>query len=90
MSRMATLHPGLQARILFLSIEAGAVLVDAREVAVAEDAGIGMGFLQATEQAQHGAFLAARDGARRDAGGGGQAGAVGGLRGAGLLQVHGE
>ena len=59
---MATLHPGLQARILFLSIEAGAVLVDAWEVVVAEDAGIGMGFLQATEQAQQGAFLAGRAG----------------------------
>ena len=37
----------------------------------------------------HGAWGAARDGARRDAGGGGRAGAVGGLRGAGMLQVHG-
>ena len=55
--RMATLHPGLQARILFLSIEAGAVLVDVGEVAMAEDAGIGMGLLQATEQAQQGALL---------------------------------
>ena len=54
---MATLHPGLEARILFLSIEAGAVLVDVGEVAMAEDAGIGMGFLQATEQAQQGALL---------------------------------
>ena len=59
---MATLHPGLEARILFLSIEAGAVLVDVGEVAMAEDAGIGMGFLQATEQAQQGAFLAERAG----------------------------
>jgi len=59
---MATLHPGLEARILFLSIEAGTVLVDVGEVAVAEDAGIGMGFLQATEQAQQGAFLAGRAG----------------------------
>ena len=59
---MATLHPGLQARILFLSIEAGAVLVDAWEVVVAEDAGIGMGFLQATEQAQQGALLLRRAG----------------------------
>ena len=50
--RMATLHPGLEARILFLSIEAGAVLVDVGEVAVAEDAGFGMGFLQTAEQAQ--------------------------------------
>ena len=55
---MVTLHPGLQARILFLSIEAGAVLVDVGEVAMAEDAGIGVGLLQATEQAQQGAFLA--------------------------------
>ena len=47
---MATLHPGLQARKLILSIEAGAGLVDVGEVAVAEDAGIGMGFLQTTEQ----------------------------------------
>ena len=59
---MATLHPGLEARILFLSIEAGAVLVDVGEVAVAEDAGIGMGFLQTAEQAQQGAFLAGRAG----------------------------
>ena len=44
--RMATLHPGLQARILFLSIETRAVLVDVGEVAVAEDVGFGMGFLQ--------------------------------------------
>ena len=49
---MATLHPGLQARILRLGIEAGAVLVDVGEVAVAEDAGFGMGFLQTAEQAQ--------------------------------------
>ena len=58
MPRMVTLHPGLEARILFLSIEAGAVLVDVGEVAMAEDAGIGVGLLQATEQAQQGAFLA--------------------------------
>ena len=51
MPRMATLHPGLQARIFREGIEAGAVLVDVGEVAVAEDAGIGMGLLQATEQA---------------------------------------
>ena len=37
----------------------------------------------------HGAWGAARDGAGRDAGGGGRAGAVGSLRGAGMLQVHG-
>jgi len=59
---MATLHPGLKALILFLSIEAGTVLVDVGEVAMAEDAGIGVGFLQATEQAQQGAFLAGRAG----------------------------
>ena len=55
--RMATLHPGLEARIFREGIEAGAVLVDVGEVAMAEDAGIGMGLLQATEQAQQGAFL---------------------------------
>jgi len=55
---MATLHPGLEARILCDGIEAGAVLVDVGEVAMAEDAGIGVGLLQATEQAQQGAFLA--------------------------------
>ena len=55
---MATLHLGLEARILRTSIEAGAVLVDVGEVAVAEDAGIGVGFLQATEQTQQGALLA--------------------------------
>jgi len=59
---MATLHPGLEARILLLSIEAGAVLVDVGQVAVAEDAGIGMGFLQTAEQAQQGALLAGRAG----------------------------
>ena len=48
---MATLHPGLEARIFREGIEAGAVLVDVGEVAVAKDAGIGMGFLQATQQA---------------------------------------
>ena len=32
--------------------------MDVGEVAVAEDAGIGMGFPQATEQAQQGVFLA--------------------------------
>ena len=37
----------------------------------------------------HGARGAARDGAGRDAGGGGRAGTVGGVRGAGMLQVHG-
>ena len=56
--RMATLHPGLEARIFRDGIEAGAVLVDVGEVAMAEDAGIGVGFLQATEQAQQGVFLA--------------------------------
>ena len=50
--RMATLHSGLQSRILCEGIEAGAVLVDVGEVAVAEDAGFGMGFLQTAEQAQ--------------------------------------
>ena len=54
---MATLHPGLQSRILCEGIEAGAVLVDVGEVAMAEDAGIGVGLLQATEQAQQGALL---------------------------------
>ena len=52
MPRMATLHPGLETRILRDGIEAGAVLVDVGEVAVAEDAGFGMGFLQTAEQAQ--------------------------------------
>ncbi len=37
----------------------------------------------------HGARGAAVVPAGRDAGGGGQTGAVGGLRGAGMLQVHG-
>ena len=59
---MATLHPGLEARIFRDGIEAGAVLVDVGEVAMAEDAGIGVGFLQATEQAQQGALLAGRAG----------------------------
>ena len=36
--------------------------MDVGEVAMAEDAGIGMGLLQATEQAQQGAFLAGRAG----------------------------
>ena len=36
--------------------------MDVGDVAVAEDAGIGMGFLQATEQVQQGAFLAGRAG----------------------------
>ena len=54
---MATLHPGLQARILRTSIEAGASLVDVGEVAVAEDAGVWVCFLQATEQAQQSTFL---------------------------------
>ena len=49
---------GLQILILCDGIEAGAVLVDVGEVAMAEDAGIGVGLLQATEQAQQGAFLA--------------------------------
>ena len=58
MTRRAILPPELETRILRGGIEAGAVLVDVGEVAVAEDAGIGVGFLQATEQAQQGAFLA--------------------------------
>ena len=57
MPRMATLHLGLQARILRTSIEAGASLVDVGEVAVAEDAGVWVCFLQATEQAQQSTFL---------------------------------
>ena len=48
---------GLQILIFCDGIEARAVLVDVGEVAVAEDAGIGMGFLQTAEQAQQGAFL---------------------------------
>ncbi len=59
---MATQHPGLEARIFREGIEAGAVLVDVGEVAMAEDAGIGVGLLQATEQTQQGAFLAGRAG----------------------------
>ena len=55
--RMATLHPGLKVRILFLSIEAGAVLVDIGQVAVAEDPGIWMFFLQAAQQPEKGALL---------------------------------
>ena len=51
MPRMATLHPELEARIFRDGIEAGAVLVDVGEVAVAEDASIRMGFLQTAEQA---------------------------------------
>ena len=47
---MATLHPELEARIFREGIEAGAVLVDVGEVAVAEDAGIGMGFPQTAQQ----------------------------------------
>ena len=46
MPRMATLHPGLQARILRLGIEAGAVLVDVGQVAMSEDPGIGVCGLQ--------------------------------------------
>jgi len=48
--RMATLHPGLQARILFLSIEAGAVLVDVGEVAMADDFCIGIVLFQRDKQ----------------------------------------
>ena len=47
---MATLHPGLEARILHDGIEAGAVLVNVWQVAVAKDAGIGMCFLQTAQQ----------------------------------------
>ena len=57
MPRMATLHPELEARIFRDGIEAGAVLVDVGEVAMAEDAGVGVCFLQATEQAQQSTFL---------------------------------
>ena len=44
--------------LVLRTVEARAVLVDVGEVAMAEDAGIAMGFLQATEQAQQSAFLA--------------------------------
>ena len=54
---MATLHPGLEARILFLSIEAGAVLVDVGQVTVAEDTGVGMCGLQLFQQPEKCAFL---------------------------------
>ena len=37
--------------LVLRTVEAGTVLVDVGEVAVAEDAGIGMRLLQATEQA---------------------------------------
>ena len=46
MPRMATLHPELEARIFREGIEAGAVLVDIGQVAVAEDPGIGVCGLQ--------------------------------------------
>ena len=42
--------PRVKARILRLGIEAGAVLVDVGQVAVAEDVGIGMCFLQTAQQ----------------------------------------
>ena len=42
--------PRVKARILRLGIEAGAVLVNVWQVAVAEDAGIGMCFLQTAQQ----------------------------------------
>ena len=57
MPRRATLHPGLEARILCDGIEAGAVLVDVGEVAVAEDAGIGVSLLQTAKQSQQRTFL---------------------------------
>ena len=63
---MATLHPGLEARILFLSIEAGAGLMDVGKVAVADDSCIGMLFLQAPKQLQQGAFLHGRAGVGRN------------------------
>ena len=42
--------PRVKARILRLGIEAGAVLVDVGQVAMAEYAGIGMCFLQTAQQ----------------------------------------
>ena len=55
--RITALHSELQTRILRLGIEAGAVLVDVGEVAVAEDAGVGMISFQATEQSLQGTLL---------------------------------
>ena len=56
-------HSFLGLEVLILrTVEAGAVLVDVGEVAVTEDAGIRVGFLQATEEAQQGAFLLGRTG----------------------------
>ena len=52
----------IEARILRDGIEAGTVLVDVGKVAVAEDTGIWMGFLQTTEQTQQSAFLTGRAG----------------------------
>ena len=46
MPRMATLHPGLKARIFRTGIEAGAVLVDVGEVMMADDFCIGIVLLQ--------------------------------------------
>ena len=48
---------GLQILILCDGIEAGAVLVDIGQVAVAEDPGIGVRGLQLLQQFQQGAFL---------------------------------
>ena len=48
---------GLQILILCDGIEAGAVLVDIGQVAMTEDLGIGMFFLQAVQQPEQGAFL---------------------------------
>ena len=55
--RMATLHPGLEARILWDGVVAGAVLMDVGQVAVAEDSGVGVCGLQLFQQFQKGAFL---------------------------------
>ena len=54
---MATLHPGLEARIFRDGIEAGTVLVDVGQVTVAEDPGIGVCGLQLFQQPEKRAFL---------------------------------
>ena len=62
MPRMATLHPGLEARIFREGIEAGAVLVDVGQVAVAENPCVGVCGLQLFQQPKQCAFLPRRAG----------------------------
>ena len=58
---------GLEVGVLGLGIETGTILTDTRKVAMTEDGGIGVVFLQTAEQSDEGLLLFGRSGIGRTA-----------------------